>query len=284
MTSAAVRPAARNSRTPVSPEAFESLVPSGRRMSGWWWNTGGRSRPRSRPSRICEARRLEQVAAPDDEVDPLAQVVDDDTEAIGPIALAVADGQVARGGHVARTRPDDPIHPGFLSAAERDPKDRPGQAADRTRARTAGSGPQPLGLLRPRVERRPGAVAAVDEALGLERRQRVAVRRVIVRLAHRPEIRPEPEPLEVLEERRVVLGPAALPVVVLDPQQHPAARRPRRCPTPRRRWRRARGAGSRSGRARSGSAARRRDQAPSGPSSRDRSCASSARVAAISRR
>ncbi len=40
-TSSGDRPAARSSRTPVSPADFESLLPSGRRTSGWWANAGG---------------------------------------------------------------------------------------------------------------------------------------------------------------------------------------------------------------------------------------------------
>ena len=41
----------------------------------------------------------------------------------------------------------------------------PGEPADRARARTARTGPRHVRVLRPRVERRPRAVAAVDEAL-----------------------------------------------------------------------------------------------------------------------
>ena len=45
-------PPAMSSRTAVAPSAFESLRPSGRRISGWWRNRGGAGRPRRRPRRI----------------------------------------------------------------------------------------------------------------------------------------------------------------------------------------------------------------------------------------
>ena len=47
-------------------------------------------------------RRVEEVAPADDQVDPVAEVVDDDREPVGPVAVPVAHDEVAAGGHLAR--------------------------------------------------------------------------------------------------------------------------------------------------------------------------------------
>ena len=67
----------------------------GRRISGWCRNVGGRSPTQQPPEPDLGRRRVDQVAAADDEVDVLAQVIDDDAEAVGPVAVAIADRQVA---------------------------------------------------------------------------------------------------------------------------------------------------------------------------------------------
>ena len=51
-------------------------------------------------------------------------------------------------------------------------------------------------------------------------------------MAHRPEVGPEPQPVEVLEQRGVVLRPAALAIVVLDAEQHASAGAPGDAPHP----------------------------------------------------
>ena len=121
----------------------------------------------------------------------------------------------------------------------------------------------------PRLERRPRAVAAIDQAVAAESIERG---RVGAASSSRWRIGPssalEPEPGQVLEQAGVVLGPATRPIVVLDPQQHGRTRRARRRPTRTRRSRRGRGGASRSGPARSasGDASQRGDRQP------DRSC------------
>ena len=165
----------------MSPSAFESLRPSGRRISGWWAKTAGVSRPRRRARRIWVGVADEQVAAADHEVDALAQVVDDDREPVGPVPVAIADRQVAgTRGDLVRARPDDGIHPALRTATERDAQDRPVQAAIPAVARTAGSVPQAAVLVRPRLERRPRAVAAIDEDLIAKPLDGRQVRRVVV--------------------------------------------------------------------------------------------------------
>ena len=249
---AAVRPAARSSRTDVAPSAFESFDPSGRRISGWWANVAGGQRPRHAPSRICAGGRVEQVAAADHEIDALAEVVDDDREAVRPVAR---DGRGSARSPPAPTSPvaraDELVHPALRSAAERDAQDRtvqrpiaaaaraarpcPWRARDRlTSARTSAAcsrshrrGPRP----RSRSSAVPVGASSSDWRTG-------------PRSAH------EPEPGEVLEQRGVVLGPASLPVVVLDRAAAPRRAAPAPSPTRRSRSRRARDGGSRSAPAR----------------------------------
>ena len=78
MTSAADRPprAARGRRC-RRPTSTASTRPAAR-ISGWWRNVGGVARPSSRPSRIWAGVASSRSSTADDEVDALAQVVDDD--------------------------------------------------------------------------------------------------------------------------------------------------------------------------------------------------------------
>ena len=55
-------------------------------------------------------------------------------------------------------------------------------------------------------------------------------RRPAAELVARPDVGHEAEPVEILEQRLLVLRPAALPVVILDPEQHRRAPCPRRLP------------------------------------------------------
>ena len=53
------------------------------------------SRPRSRANRICRPVESKQVVAADHEIDSLRRVIDGDGELIRPVALAIAQQQVA---------------------------------------------------------------------------------------------------------------------------------------------------------------------------------------------
>ena len=288
------RPAARSSRTPVSPADFDSLRPSGRRISGWWRNAGGASRPRSRPRRICAAVASSRSRPRIDEVDALAQVVDDHAEPVGPVAVPVADRQVASRGTSPAHGPTSPS----IQASEPPPSATREHRARQAASATAARAPRPgHGAVRrrPRRERRPRAVAAVHEPVRPQprERRRVRPRPLGSRLASGPRSAPEPEPGEVLEHRRVELRPAALPVVVLDPQQDPAADLAGHAPHPDRVGDVTQVQVTRSGPARTGSASPRGSDPPRqrSPARRarvvavaPRSRASSARVAANSRR
>jgi hypothetical protein len=52
---------------------------------------------------------VEQVAAADDQVDAVAEVVDDDAERVAPVAVAVAQSEVAAGRRVARLGADEKV-------------------------------------------------------------------------------------------------------------------------------------------------------------------------------
>ena len=297
ISSAAVRPAARRSRTEVSPSAFESFEPSGRRMSGWWANAAGVSRPSRRASRIWVGVAASRSRPRITRSIALAKIVDDDREPVCPVPVAIADRQVAgTRGDLVRARPDDRIHPA-LRAATRAPTRRTGPSSPRCRQSPGqpGSVPQAAVLVRPGLERRARAVAAIDEDLAAEPFEGRRVRRVVVGLADRALVGDEPQPRQVLEQCGLVFRPAADPVVVLDAQEDPPVGRAARRPRPRSRSPRDRDAGTRSGPVRNGSAlragTRRRQPASSAPPSRSefararsRSRASSARVATISRR
>ena len=150
MSSAAVRPAARRSRTDVSPSAFDSFRPSGRRISGWCAKAAGVSRPSRAPRRICAGRLAQQVPAADDEVHALAQVVDDDSEPVGPVPVAVGERRVAVVRDLVRAWADESIHPALRAAAERDAQDRPVESALATAAGAARSVPPTPVVVRPR--------------------------------------------------------------------------------------------------------------------------------------
>ena len=189
MTASADCPAARSSRTPVSPSAFDSFEPSGRRISGWWAKPAA-PRAQEPPEPDLRRRRLEQVAAADDEVDALAQVVDDDAEPVRPVAVPVADRRGRRRRHLARararrarpSRPPSPPPSATRSTGPSSPRSRqpPGQPGpDHGRPCAAPTRRTSTGSSR---SRRRGRAA--------EPLERVARRRVVVGLADRPEVRP----------------------------------------------------------------------------------------------
>jgi hypothetical protein len=154
----------------------------------------------------------QEVLATDDEVDPVAKVVDDDREAVRPVPLAVTDHEVAGRTRIADLRTEQDVVKSLHSGAERDPQARArvlGECPVATAPRASLARPRASVLVRPRRERRAGAVAREDEARG---REPVPCRlvgrgRVVVRLADGPRIRLEAEPREVLEQRGAVHDP-----------------------------------------------------------------------------
>src|SRR4051812_8341850 len=92
------------------------------------------------------SRRLHQVLAPDDQVDALTQVIDDHAEAICPVAVSVADGQVALGRDLSLPIPGEQVGPGFGTSPQCDPEHWPLEAALPARARAARPRPRPAVL------------------------------------------------------------------------------------------------------------------------------------------
>src|SRR5262249_46316910 len=60
----------------------------------------------------------------------------------------------------------------------------------------------------------------IHETLFAELRERAFVDVATIALANRISIRDEPEPREILENRRLVRGADSLAIVILDPQEH----------------------------------------------------------------
>ena len=180
-----------------------------------------------------DRRRGQQVAAADDQVDALTLVIDDDREPVGPVPGAVADREVAVGPDLVGARPDDRIHPALGPPAERRTKDRAFETARPAAPRAARPVPAPAVLVRPGLERRPRAVAAIDDDRLAEPAERRAVRLIVVRLADGPGVGDEPEPGKVLEQGR--LEPHTRPGPSRGPRcaGGPGVRSWRPCPRPR---------------------------------------------------
>ncbi len=299
MTSAGDAPAARNSRTPVSPGRLRELRTVRSADERMVQVRGRGPAPEQPPQPDLRRRRVQQVAPADDQRDVLAQIVDDDAEPVRPVAVAVADGQVAGRCHLVRARAERVRSIHVSEPAPRATRqDRPVAARARGTARAADAPPRSVVRLGPGRERRARAVAAIDQPVGPQPLGRVAVgrQRVRVGLAHRAGIRREPQPGQILEDapHRTPRAPASGrgPRCATGPRRRP----PRPHPRPRPRWPRAPGAGSPSAPARSGSARRAAgragrsgqssppSRAPPSRAARSRSRVSRARVATNSRR
>ena len=81
--------------------------------------------------------RVQEILAPDDEVDTLAQVVDDDAEPIRPVAVPVPHREVAVRSDPRLRRPDDAIRPRLPSISQGDSEHRPVDSALTAIARAA---------------------------------------------------------------------------------------------------------------------------------------------------
>ena len=187
-----------------------------------------------------DGRRVEQVAAADDEVDAVPHVVDDHAERVRPVAHPVAHEQIAGRRRLVGHRPRQQVDPALRARPDRHPQARAPVLGERPRpapARAPDPAPRPPALRLVRGERRPRAVAGVHEpvrrAAGRARPRRRRPRPTGDRASGRARnaasgrlVGREAQPLQVVEHRRLELGPRPLPVVVLDPQHDPPARRP----------------------------------------------------------
>ena len=214
------------------------------------------------------AGRRQQVASAHDQIDALPEVIDARDELIRPVAEPIANDDVAalrRGilrAAARSSRSSNVSAPGSIRSRQATPSSER-EAAIATRAadsrRFVRGGPSARGA----AISLPAARAAVEQAargkIGCAPPRRSWCRS-LCRDSQRParnalggkDVRREAEPVEVVENRALVFGPAALAVVILDAQQHARAVPAREAPDVVRVQRRGRGAGSRSARARSG--------------------------------
>jgi hypothetical protein len=161
-------------------------------------------------------RLPQQVSPADDEVHALAQVVDDDSEPVGPVPIAVGEGSVAVVRDLVRAWADDSIHPTLRAPAERDTQDRPIESTLATAARASRSVPSTPVVMRPYLERLARAIAAVHEPFAAKASQRGRVWGIVVGLPDRAGVGAEAEPFEILEQGELELQTAPHAVVVLD--------------------------------------------------------------------
>ncbi len=251
MTSSGRRPAARSSRTPVSPSDFDSLAPLGLRMSGWWANAGGSAGPGVRPSRICagvaSARSSPRTTS---EID-CRRSSTTTHRAYVQLPWRSRIGESPANATSPDRRPEDPVDP-------RSPHRRRARAEASARAPRRGPvrGIAPGSRRPPSIavraaaqfaERRSRAVASVDQSGRCEAGSAASIYGAwSVTLPDRPGIGHEPEPVEVLEHARsrTPRGFAR----GRGPRSAAAPARLPRPPGPRRRWRwrRGRGGGIRS--------------------------------------
>ena len=191
-------------------------------------------------------RRVEEVLAADDEVDAVAEVVDDHAQAR---RSSCRSGR-GRGGR-RRSRRDRTEHRRSRSSHASSPSPSATRSVSPVRAREAPRR-QPPGTARARTTSRPFGAAMRRTSSGSSRRHR---RRSPARAARAPPHRPArcrsgdtttgpraklvgrrlvrrrcPSRSRSSSSARLVLGAAALAVVVLDPQDHPAAEAPREAP------------------------------------------------------
>src|SRR4051812_41515554 len=179
------------------------------------------------------AGRRQQVLAAYDDIDPLTEVINTHGELVGPVAETIADQHVSallRGVLLLPTqalvdeRLDSRVHahapPGTVSQR---------QAAFAAVAVVAqfvvrGSTRE---VRRPKSKVRGAsfnllarAVARVDESLPIQFRDSFTIDRIPLALTDEREVGAITEPVEILEDARVVLRTAALAIVILDTQQH----------------------------------------------------------------
>ena len=173
------------------------------------------------------AGRCQQVHAANDIRDALEMVIDSHRPLISPVPESIAHEDVAALlRRILRLRPEPAIDERLRAGIH---PDAPAQTIDEAESAMAaragiakfdgaGAGVRVTGggnLLS-------CAVAAVHHPARHQRLERVAIDDAALALARHLFVRDESEPREILANRALVLGPAALRVVVLDPQHDTA--------------------------------------------------------------
>ena len=193
----------------------------------------------------CEANltsgRRQKIFTSDDEIDLLFPVVHGHAQLIRPVAMSIADQEVATLlGRILRLRTQALIDEAL------DPRIHPHAPPHPVRERDT-TIPAPTAVAELRlIDRRsvgnlaPGAIAAVDETLRVKGVDGGTIQRVAIRLparatarskrSRRKEVRTKIEPVEVVQDSGFVLGTASRAIVILDAQQDPTVARTCRAP------------------------------------------------------
>ncbi len=193
----------------------------------------------------CEANltsgRRQKIFTSDDEIDLLFPVVHGHAQLIRPVAMSIADQEVATLlGRILRLRTqaliDEVLDPWIHPHAPPHPV--------RERDTTI---PAPAAVAELRlIDRRsvgnlaPGAIAGVDETLRVKGIDGGTIQRVAIRLAahaaarskrsRRKDVRTKIEPVEVVQDSGFVLGTASRAIVILEAKQDPTVARTCRAP------------------------------------------------------
>ena len=169
------------------------------------------------------AGRRQQIVAANHQRDLLRLIVDGDGTLVAPVAVSIAKQHIAgflEGPLLLRTVPQ------VVEAFDR--RREPGSDAQPRALRqslvAAGPGiPQLLAGLARRGDFAARAFACVHETSTAEVLERRLIDRAALALTDRSVVGGKAEPVQILDDGPLVLRPAALPIVVLDAQQHAAA-------------------------------------------------------------
>src|SRR3954464_2431570 len=179
------------------------------------------------------AGRRQQVLAAYHDVDPLAEIIDTHRELVGPVAETIADQHVSAllrrvlllpTQALIDERLDAGVHahapPGVVSQRQAAVAAVAVVTQFHVRGRTREVRRPKSKVRGPALDLLARAVARINEPLPREIRNRVAVDRIAFARTDEREVGAIPQPVEILEDARVVLRTAALAIVILDTQQH----------------------------------------------------------------
>src|SRR6266540_111760 len=169
------------------------------------------------------AGRRQQIVATDDERHALHVVVHRRAELIRPVAVAIAHEEIA-----ALLR-----RPLLLRSVTQIDEPLDGRIEAHAQAESGGIG-EPTVAAGARIPLAlnvsPRAAACVDKAVTLERLERLSVDVSPVALTDWNSIGHKPKPIQIVEDGGLEFGPAALSIVVLDPQEYACITRARLAP------------------------------------------------------
>jgi hypothetical protein len=174
------------------------------------------------------AGRFQEIVAADDQVHALDPVIDDRCEVIRPVAGAIPHQQIAALiQRLLRLRTMAPIVEPLQGRLQPDSEAQAG----RLRQALVGARAGISELVRDGLKTVPyisdicrylssGAAARVDETAAAQLIERRFIQAGAIALPYERSVSDEPEPREIFEDPRFEGRPAAVPIVILDAQQH----------------------------------------------------------------